>query len=161
MKRRRLIKWIKEHYNKTCGIKRIGRIKKIACGKHKRRSIDVWYNDGSQRTRLVALLYARLKKEIYENRKFEICEDVHHKDGNTLNDKISNLVAIDHPQHMKITNKGENNPMYGKHHNEETKRKISISEMGKNNHWYGKRKAFINGRMGYYTLKEIMNHFNT
>jgi hypothetical protein len=33
---------------------------------------------------------------------------------------------------------GENNPMYGKTHSEETKRKMSKAKSGENNYWYGK-----------------------
>lgn len=32
---------------------------------------------------------------------------------------------------------GKNNPMFGKHHTEETKRLMSISHSGENNYWYG------------------------
>ena len=37
-----------------------------------------------------------------------------------------------------VTRKGENNPMYGKHHTPESIEKIRIASMGANNPWYGK-----------------------
>lgn len=161
----KIYKWIREHYNKICGIKKIGRIRKRIYGKNKRRVIDVWYNDGSKRTGFWALKYARLKKEIYEERKFRIDEHVHHVDGDTLNDKIKNLEVMKGSEHISLTHKGKHlsketkikisNAKYGKcfseehkknlsishkgkHPTEETKKKMSISCKGKNNPMYGK-----------------------
>jgi hypothetical protein len=39
---------------------------------------------------------------------------------------------------MSIRNKGSNNPMYGKTHTEEARKKISFSKEGSNNPMYGK-----------------------
>ena len=35
--------------------------------------------------------------------------------------------------------KGENHPMYGKHHSEEAKRKMSETQKGEKSYWYGKK----------------------
>ena len=72
---------------------------------------------------------------------------VHHIDGDaTNNDPATNLMWVTQSEHMQIhmnnmpderhkamseCKKGENNPMYGKHHSEETKRKISNSMNGR------------------------------
>lgn len=72
--------------------------------------------------------------------------DIHHKDHNKLNNSIYNLELVEHNEHTLNHNKekkiifiGENNPFYGKHHTDETKRKISETHKGENNHFYGKR----------------------
>ena len=39
---------------------------------------------------------------------------------------------------MSIAKLGENHPLYGKHHSEETKRKMSIANSGENHYNYGK-----------------------
>lgn len=57
-----------------------------------------------------------------------------HIDGNPHNNRIDNLRWVDHPTNMSNPNtklkiseacKGEKNGFYGKHHTEETKRKLS------------------------------------
>ena len=53
--------------------------------------------------------------------------DIHHKDGNRLNNCILNLEAMLNSEHHRLHNKGENYPMYGKEHSIETMRKTSKS----------------------------------
>lgn len=79
--------------------------------------------------------------------------DIHHIDENKMNNSLSNLVYLTRSKHAKIHHKGENNVMFGKHHSEETKqkmseahknmseatkRKISAANKGENNPFYGK-----------------------
>ena len=73
---------------------------------------------------------------------------VHHLDGNIRNNCLLNLYGMDKKLHISLHNKGrklspahrkqisertkgENNPFYGKHHTEESKRKISAFHKGK------------------------------
>lgn len=51
--------------------------------------------------------------------------DIHHEDGNPLNNEIWNLVPMTHEEHMRIHMTGENNPMHGKPMPDEIKQKIS------------------------------------
>lgn len=53
--------------------------------------------------------------------------DIHHIDGNPLNNNISNLKLLSRSEHMKIHKNGENHHMYGKQHTDETKLQISLS----------------------------------
>lgn len=46
--------------------------------------------------------------------------DIHHKDGNKLNNSIDNLEAISHGEHSKLHTSGKNNPMYGTNDSLET-----------------------------------------
>ena len=62
---------------------------------------------------------------------------IHHLDHDKLNNSLSNLVYLTSSAHSKIHAKGENNPMfgttggmYGKHHSEETKKKMRESHKG-------------------------------
>ena len=50
--------------------------------------------------------FARYKMEIYLNRKLNQNEDVHHIDGDTLNDDIKNLKALLHGEHTKLHRTG-------------------------------------------------------
>ena len=43
------------------------------------------------------------------------------------NRKACELVFLTHAEHMRLHNKGEKNPLYGKHHSDDTRRKISES----------------------------------
>jgi group I intron endonuclease len=49
------------------------------------------------------------------------------------------IVSEETKAKMSIALKGENNPMYGKHHSKESKEKVSIALKGENNHMYGKQ----------------------
>ena len=64
--------------------------------------------------------------------------DIHHLDEIKLNNSLSNLVYLSKSEHMKIHNKGENNPLFGKLVSEETKRKMSEALKGENNAMFGK-----------------------
>ena len=91
-------------------------------------------------------LRARLVMEGILGRKLLTGEVVHHKDKNTMNDSPENLSLETIATHTKIHRTGvkhtqeskekmsrnrkgicvgQNNPLWGKHHSEETKRKIS------------------------------------
>lgn len=56
--------------------------------------------------------------------------DIHHIDGNKLNNSIYNLELIEHKKHVSEHSKNNKN-MLGKQHSEETKRKMSESHKGK------------------------------
>jgi len=53
--------------------------------------------------------------------------DVHHIDGNRYNNSILNLEAYMHGKHSALTQKG-NKHCIGRHHSEDTKRRLSASE---------------------------------
>ena len=53
---------------------------------------------------------------------------VHHIDGNKLNNKIENLQTITPEEHTRLHTTGENHPMYGKYHSDDSKQKMSESQ---------------------------------
>lgn len=57
---------------------------------------------------------------------------------NTLIPNGYNRIIGCHFDRKSENRSGDNNPMWGKHHSEETKRKISESNKGENHHMYGK-----------------------
>ena len=78
---------------------------------------------------------------------------IHHIDENKLNNSLSNLKILSHAHHTYLhkkgkswymskegkkniskATKGENNPMYGKHHSEKSKQKIREDHKGR--HWF-------------------------
>lgn len=74
---------------------------------------------------------------------------IHHKDGNKVNNDISNLEMIEASKHNKFHMLGKKNPFYGKKLPKKTRIKMSKSHSGYNHH-------FAN-----YTLWDINNvHFN-
>ena len=103
-----------------------------------------------------------VKKKYYIHRlvlmAFSPCEnmqelEVNHKDENKENNALDNLEWCEHKyncdygtRNEKVSNgnkgkeglKGEKHPMYGKHHSEETRKKISEATKGENNPFYGK-----------------------
>lgn len=84
-----------------------------------------------------------------------IGELIHHKDGNHGNNKKYNLQKMTHGKHtelhklgshhseeskkkMSVSVMGKNNPMFGKTHSDEVKKKLSIAKSGRNHPFYGK-----------------------
>ena len=135
------LKWAKILYSRDCGIRKIGRVWLVKCGRHIRRKFYIYYLNGEKTS---PIHYSRFKMEVKLKRRLNNKEDVHHKDGNTLNDEYGNLEVISHGKHTSITHKGKcvnkeirrklsaaksgkNNPNYDKHHSEETRRKISLA----------------------------------
>ena len=60
---------------------------------------------------------------------------VHHINENPEDNRPENLLIITHPEHTALHNserKGENNPFYGKHHTEESRKKMSTPIIGTN-----------------------------
>lgn len=57
--------------------------------------------------------------------------DVHHKDGDKLNNSIFNLELMERFEHNHLHKSGENHPLYGKKMSDETREKMSKSHMGK------------------------------
>ena len=62
---------------------------------------------------------------------------IHHLDHNKLNNSLSNLVYLTRSEHMKIHKKG-NKYFFGKHHSEESKKKLSEINQGKKHPFFGK-----------------------
>ena len=67
---------------------------------------------------------------------------IHHINQKKDDNRIENLTCMTLSAHMKLHTTGENHPFFGKHHTEESKRKISESKKGKylgeNNPNYGR-----------------------
>ena len=51
------------------------------------------------------------------------------------------LVFLEHGEHMRLHQEGENNPMFGKHPSAETRQKMSDAKKGENNPMFGKPKS--------------------
>ena len=62
---------------------------------------------------------------------------IHHLDHNKMNNSLSNLVYITRSEHNIIHKKGNKN-MFGKHHSEESKKKLSEINQGKKHPFFGK-----------------------
>ena len=75
--------------------------------------------------------------QVHTNLGYKKDYDIHHIDENKMNNSLSNLVYLTRSEHIKIHNKGNKN-MFGKHHTEETKRKISEAKKGEKHPLYGK-----------------------
>jgi len=69
--------------------------------------------------------------------------DIHHINGDKLDDRIENLMRVSHGEHARLHNTGENHYLYGKHPSENTKQKMSESHKGlfsgNKNPMHGKR----------------------
>ena len=57
---------------------------------------------------------------------------------NSASGGLANKPSKETKRKLSEINKGENHPMWGKHHSEETKKKISEAQCGEKNHMYGK-----------------------
>jgi len=55
---------------------------------------------------------------------------IHHKNGLKTDNCILNLQLMSEFDHNKLHNTGQNHPMYGKHHTESAKKKMSIANKG-------------------------------
>jgi hypothetical protein len=90
-------------------------------------------NNGKILHRLIARDYFGdwIDEPLIDGEKIEI----HHIDGNPLNNCVLNLLPLSKSEHLSLHKSGENNPMYGKtgensprygeHHSEESKQKMS------------------------------------
>ena len=58
--------------------------------------------------------------------------------GMYYNRPAKELIFLTIPEHAKLHSKGEKHPMYGKHHSDETRRKMSEALKGENHPFYGK-----------------------
>jgi hypothetical protein len=77
--------------------------------------------------------YYRYLKEKEVGHKLSKIYHVHHIDTNSSNDLKFNLKIKKNGKHMSDHMTGKNHPLYGKHHNSNTKRKISSAKLGKSN----------------------------
>jgi len=66
-----------------------------------------------------------LEFETFNDYKLKSDECVHHIDFIKENNYLENLMMMSKKEHNILHNKGENNPNFGKHHSEESKKKIS------------------------------------
>lgn len=80
-------------------------------------------HEGNFRKKLHRLIY-----EDYYNVTLLPETDIHHIDGNKLNNNIENLEAIPHGEHSRRHMVGLNNPMTGKNHSEEAMLKMSSNK---------------------------------
>lgn len=89
----------------------------------------------------------RLIFETFNNYKLKSDEDVHHIDEEPENNIFENLVVMPKSEHHSFHNKGERHPFFGKHHSEESKKKMSEKLKGKfsgeNNPNFGKISTFF------------------
>lgn len=63
------------------------------------------------------------------------------KQNRYLNVPANELIFLTHSEHMKLHTQGKENPMYGKHHLEESNKKRSESLKGEKNPWWGKHQS--------------------
>ena len=85
--------------------------------------------------------YGLLHRYIYSYYNGKIPEgyDIHHKDENKMNNDISNLILLTRSEHMKLHGK-DKEFFKGKHHSEESRKKISEANKGKKRSEETKRK---------------------
>ena len=82
------------------------------------------YKNKQRKTKYVHIL-------MFENFKEKIKKgyDIHHKDENKENNTFDNFELKQHSEHTKNHVIKENNPFFGKHHSEDSRRKISNSKI--------------------------------
>lgn len=122
-----------------------GFVKILKQSKHNKNSAGIYYkmvtlcSNGKEQMKSVHRLVAEAFIENPENLPF-----INHKDENPSNNHISNLEWCTNKYNCNYGTKkerlskklkgkfiGENNPMYGKHHTEETKKEMSETRKGK------------------------------
>lgn len=92
------------------------------------RIIDGYYRIVSRSKGHHGKLLHRLIFEDFYNIKLPSDIDIHHNDGNKLNNNIWNLIPLTRSEHMAFHQTGENHHLYGKSLSDETKLKISESQ---------------------------------
>jgi len=88
--------------------------------------IVVLYKNGKEKTKQVH----RLVFETFIG-KLEKGYNIHHIDEDKENNNLDNLKLMSESEHTSFHMKGKNNPMFGKHHSEETKNKMSENHYNK------------------------------
>lgn len=63
------------------------------------------------------------------------------KQGKYYNRPAVELIFLTRSEHQILHKKGENHPMYGKHHSEKTRKKQSASKLGENHPMWGKHQS--------------------
>lgn len=124
------------NYNRT------GKIKLLKQGNVNGYKVVILYKDGKKKTylvhRLVAIAFLLNPNNL---------PIINHKDENPSNNNVNNLewctIAYNNTygtarKRASENMKGEKNPLYGKHHSEETKKKMSEARKGENSPFYGK-----------------------
>lgn len=81
---------------------------------------------------LLAKIYDNVK--IYAAVKYMQINNEHHKRNFKFNSRLFQKMREEFNKKISEHNKGENNGMYGKSHSEETRKKLSLSHIGKNFH---------------------------
>lgn len=118
MKYEKRLRWAKKLYNReNTFVLRVGKIYIT----NNRKKFYIYYGDGARSN---GLFYSRFKMEIKLGSRLPEWKETHHEDGNTLNDKYSNLRIISDSEHTRLTHKGLKR-------SKETRRKISASTIGR------------------------------
>jgi len=85
------------------------------------------------------------------------------KDGLYFHRPASELIFLSHHEHTKLHMNDEKHPLYGKHHSEETKHKMSEAMKGENSPFYGKhfseehKRKISEARKLYYARRKQEN----
>ena len=69
---------------------------------------------------------------------YKLSDETKHKMSEAKKGENNPMYGKHHSEETLIKIRGENNPMYGKHHSDETKQKISVRVQGENHPLYGK-----------------------
>lgn len=89
-----------------------------------------YYIIGSTQEGNYSKLLHRLIFEDFYGMKIPKGYHIHHKNGNKLDNCILNLQLMRESEHHSLHVSGENHPMYGKTHSEESKQKMRESQLG-------------------------------